>query len=76
MDTDKNPGNVAGGLKAAIHNPNVSEEAKSHAAERLREMGIDDQSGTMSASNPAGYSDGNLHLEFGDQGHNLIWVVI
>ncbi|KAF4597911.1 hypothetical protein EYR38_006303 [Pleurotus pulmonarius] len=58
MDTDKNPGNVAGGLKAAIHNPNVSEEAKSHAAERLREMGIDDQSGTMSVSNPAGYSDG------------------
>ncbi|KAG9220405.1 hypothetical protein CCMSSC00406_0006670 [Pleurotus cornucopiae] len=58
MDTDKNPGNVAGGLKAAIHNPNVSEEAKSHAAERLHEMGVDDQSGSMSASNPTGYSDG------------------
>ncbi|KAF9490681.1 hypothetical protein BDN71DRAFT_1454031 [Pleurotus eryngii] len=57
-DTDKNPSNVARGLKAAIHNPNVSEEAKSHAAERLREMGGEDQSDTMSAPNPAGYSDG------------------
>ncbi|KAI6026342.1 hypothetical protein PISMIDRAFT_690488 [Pisolithus microcarpus 441] len=30
---------VIAGLKAAVHNPNVSEEAKGHAIERLREMG-------------------------------------
>ncbi|PPQ76327.1 hypothetical protein CVT26_008874, partial [Gymnopilus dilepis] len=36
---DKNPGNVAGGLKAAIHNPNVSEEAKQSSAQRLQNMG-------------------------------------
>ncbi|KAF9498009.1 hypothetical protein BDN71DRAFT_1429169 [Pleurotus eryngii] len=71
MDTNKNPGNVAGGLKAAIHNPNVSEEAKSHAAERLREMGGDDQPDTMSASNPAGYSDGISHFQFEDQGESI-----
>lgn len=30
---------VAAGLKAAIRNPNVSEEAKEHAREKLKEMG-------------------------------------
>lgn len=30
---------VAGGYKATIKNPNVSEEAKANAHERLREMG-------------------------------------
>ena len=30
---------VAAGLKAAIHNPNVSEEAKERAADRLESMG-------------------------------------
>lgn len=29
---------VAAGLKAAIHNPNVSEEARERAAERLESM--------------------------------------
>ncbi|KAI8986918.1 hypothetical protein BD414DRAFT_487464 [Trametes punicea] len=33
-----NPGNVARGLKAAISNPNNSEEAKERAQERLRQM--------------------------------------
>ncbi|KAI0335373.1 hypothetical protein GY45DRAFT_1317328 [Cubamyces sp. BRFM 1775] len=33
-----NPGNVARGLKAAISNPNNSEEAKERAAERLQQM--------------------------------------
>ncbi|KAH9937592.1 Conidiation protein 6-domain-containing protein [Fomitopsis serialis] len=33
-----NPGNVARGLKAAISNPNVSDEAKERAAERLDSM--------------------------------------
>ncbi|KAH6909119.1 Conidiation protein 6-domain-containing protein [Coprinopsis sp. MPI-PUGE-AT-0042] len=39
MSTEKDPRNVARGLKAAINNPNVSEEAKEHDRERLREMG-------------------------------------
>ncbi|KAH7877636.1 uncharacterized protein C8R40DRAFT_1263952 [Lentinula edodes] len=30
---------VAGGLKAALHNPNVSEEAKANAQQRLENMG-------------------------------------
>ena len=33
--------NVASGLKAAIHNDRVSEEAKASAAERLEEMGAE-----------------------------------
>ncbi|KAI0778077.1 hypothetical protein BD413DRAFT_608742 [Trametes elegans] len=32
------PGNVARGLKAAISNPNNSEEAKERASDRLQEM--------------------------------------
>lgn len=35
----KNPERVQAGLKAATHNPNVSEEAKQSAAQRLEEMG-------------------------------------
>ncbi|GLB39819.1 putative conidiation protein 6 [Lyophyllum shimeji] len=35
----KNPERVMAGLKATIRNPNVSEEAKESAVERLREMG-------------------------------------
>ena len=31
---------VAAGLKAAIHNPNVSAEAKERAQERLDDMGL------------------------------------
>ncbi|KAK3377689.1 conidiation protein 6 [Podospora didyma] len=37
----KNPGNVAGGLKAQVFtlkNPNVSDEAKESAKERLNQM--------------------------------------
>ncbi|KAK5989301.1 Conidiation-specific protein 6 [Cladobotryum mycophilum] len=38
-DTEgKNQGNVIGGLKAAIKNPNVSEVAKENAQERLDNM--------------------------------------
>jgi len=36
----KNLDHVARGLKAAIHNPNVSPEAKAHAAKQLKEMGV------------------------------------
>jgi len=38
----KNPGNVAGGYKATLHNPNSSEEAKEHARKMLKEMGEDE----------------------------------
>ncbi|KIJ19005.1 hypothetical protein PAXINDRAFT_8363 [Paxillus involutus ATCC 200175] len=34
----KDSSRVAAGLKAAIHNPNVSEEAKEHAKQKLREL--------------------------------------
>ncbi|KAF4612931.1 hypothetical protein D9613_011082 [Agrocybe pediades] len=37
--TQKNPGNVAGGLKATLHNDRVSDEAKQSAQERLDRMG-------------------------------------
>lgn len=40
MADEKNPDYVARGLKAAIHNPNVSAEAKAHAAKQLKEMGV------------------------------------
>jgi hypothetical protein len=35
---DKNPNNVAGGLKATLNNPNTSDEAKESAKERLNNM--------------------------------------
>lgn len=34
----KNPSNVAGGLKATVNNPQVSQEAKESAKERLNQM--------------------------------------
>lgn len=38
---EKNPERVAAGLKATVHNPAVSEEAKTRAREKLAEMGVD-----------------------------------
>ncbi|PPQ97274.1 hypothetical protein CVT26_006667 [Gymnopilus dilepis] len=38
---EKNPERVIAGLKAAVHNPTVSEAARTHAKDRLREMGVD-----------------------------------
>jgi hypothetical protein len=35
---DKNPNNVAGGLKATLNNPNTSDEAKESAKEKLNNM--------------------------------------
>ncbi|PHH73878.1 hypothetical protein CDD80_3526 [Ophiocordyceps camponoti-rufipedis] len=35
--TDKDPANVARGLKASISNPGVSQEAKENAKEKLRQ---------------------------------------
>lgn len=37
-DDQKNPNNVAGGLKATISNPKTSDEAKESAKERLNQM--------------------------------------
>ncbi|BFZ60088.1 hypothetical protein YB2330_001110 [Saitoella coloradoensis] len=34
----KNTGNVIGGYKATLKNPNVSEEAKEHAKEKIDEL--------------------------------------
>jgi len=42
----KNPGNVAGGLKATLHNDRVSDEAKQSAQERLERMGGPNQGST------------------------------
>lgn len=44
----KNPERVAAGLKATLHNPTVSAEAKSRAQARLKEMGVDLESKTSS----------------------------
>ncbi|KAF8153075.1 Conidiation protein 6-domain-containing protein, partial [Crassisporium funariophilum] len=38
---NKNPERVAAGLKATIHNPTVSKEAKTRAQQRLQEMGVE-----------------------------------
>lgn len=53
---NKNPERVAAGLKAAMHNPNVSEEAKEHAAERLEQMGSASESRRTGGS--GSYSSG------------------
>ncbi|KAM6501070.1 Conidiation protein 6 domain containing protein [Amanita muscaria] len=41
MSAGKNPSRIAAGLKAAVHNPRVSEEAKESATERLQQMGAE-----------------------------------
>ncbi|EPT04235.1 hypothetical protein FOMPIDRAFT_1046108 [Fomitopsis schrenkii] len=46
-----NPGNVARGLKSAISNPNVSDEAKERAAERLEAMRDEGQLDSRRAHN-------------------------
>ncbi|KAF8186336.1 hypothetical protein BJ912DRAFT_1143934 [Pholiota molesta] len=38
---NKRPERVAAGLKAVVHNNNMSQEARNRAAERLRNMGVD-----------------------------------
>jgi len=38
MQSQANPTNVAGGHKAALKNPKVSEEAKEHSQQVLKEM--------------------------------------
>lgn len=44
---------MAAGLKASIHNPNVSEEAKQRAAERLESMGTGETLGQHTVSPPS-----------------------
>lgn len=51
----KNPSRVAAGLKAAVRNPRVSEEAKESASERLHQMGAGvEATQTAPASETAG----------------------
>lgn len=54
----KNPGNVAGGLKATMNNPNVSDEAKDNAKERLDQLehgaNVDDVASSGSSSKASG----------------------
>ncbi|KAI0633897.1 Conidiation protein 6-domain-containing protein [Trametes polyzona] len=55
---------VAAGLKAAIHNPNVSEEAKERAQERLEHMGTSVETTSASRGNgnyPVGSTDETGH---------------
>ncbi|KAE9401570.1 hypothetical protein BT96DRAFT_918708 [Gymnopus androsaceus JB14] len=51
--SQKDPNRVAAGLKATIHNDNISEETKDRAAERLHEMGVEVDGKTR----PSGRSD-------------------
>ncbi|KAL1735697.1 hypothetical protein EV714DRAFT_243833, partial [Schizophyllum commune] len=48
--TDKDPKNVARGLKASIANPNVSEDAKDNAARQLNQMGYERPGGQTSTA--------------------------
>ena len=48
ISEQKNPERVAAGLKATLHNPTVSAEAKSRAQARLKEMGVDPDTKTPS----------------------------
>ncbi|TEB25469.1 hypothetical protein FA13DRAFT_1796368 [Coprinellus micaceus] len=52
MSQEKNPANVIRGLKSAITNPNVSEEAKQRDRERLQELGQDIGAGGQAPEGP------------------------
>ncbi|KAJ3922249.1 hypothetical protein F5877DRAFT_75396 [Lentinula edodes] len=43
LDSQKSSERVAAGLKGTLKNPNVSEEAKERATERLNDMGVEDR---------------------------------
>ncbi|KAJ3876111.1 hypothetical protein F5051DRAFT_430035 [Lentinula edodes] len=43
IDSQKSSERVAAGLKGTLKNPNVSEEAKERATERLNDMGVEDR---------------------------------
>ena len=44
FEDQKNPGNVAGGLKATMQNPRIPDSTKQDAENRLHEMGVDPSS--------------------------------
>lgn len=48
--SDSHEEHVAAGLKASMHNPNVSDNAKDRSARRLREMGASDEAATRTSS--------------------------
>ncbi|KAF8803348.1 hypothetical protein BYT27DRAFT_7244246 [Phlegmacium glaucopus] len=60
---EKNPEYVARGFKAAIHNPNVSAEAKAHAVQQLEEMGINPTSDSDAQQRSEG--DEHVHRQLG-----------
>ncbi|KIY71739.1 hypothetical protein CYLTODRAFT_450581 [Cylindrobasidium torrendii FP15055 ss-10] len=59
MSEGKNPERVAAGLKAAIHNPNTSEEARERATERLQ--GMDTQYTDKDLDNSSANQDNGDH---------------
>ena len=68
---EKNPDYVARGLKAAIHNPNVSAEAKDHAAQQLEEMGkkpIDSDAQKLS-------DEDHIRHQLGKENNQLEWHI-
>ena len=66
----KNPERVAAGLKATLHNPTVSAEAKSRALARLKEMGVD--ADTKAPSHKAKDSEGTKSTDVeARQSHDL-----
>ncbi|KIL68382.1 hypothetical protein M378DRAFT_158172 [Amanita muscaria Koide BX008] len=62
MSAGKNPSRIAAGLKAAVHNPRVSEEAKESATERLQQMGAEAETTQETAT-----QTGQLLNSFTDQ---------
>ena len=57
----KDPSRVAAGLKATMHNPNVSAEAKENAAQRLEEIGSGGiQTGNAQADDYGDYDESGL----------------
>lgn len=81
LDNTKNPERVAAGLKATVHNPSVSEEAKIRARERLNEMGVDVESEQSSRDARGSFSSGKysqIHHStanlFGTSNHWKLWL--
>lgn len=62
--TEKDETRVAAGLKAAVHNPHVSEEAKERSAERLHDMGTDPEETSRSTRRSGGTTTSKSLLEF------------
>ena len=69
ISEQKNPERVAAGLKATLHNPTVSAEAKSRAQARLKEMGVD--ADTKTPSHKAKDSEGSKSTDEAGQSHDL-----